>query len=312
MEDILVRFQHYLERRNYSPCTTLNYLSDLRLFFRTVTVSVESANRRHVEVFIDQQREEGRSAATINRRLSALRHFYAFLADEKGPEQENPVRSRHRLRQPRRLPRPFKEEDLQRLFEVICDLRDQAIFSLMLRAGLRLSEVAQLGVEDVDLEKKTVFVRQGKGKRDRLVYVSEDAVELLRRCLAQRPHLKNGRLFWNHKRPGEGVIADGIQKAMERYCRKAGIKGSCHRLRHTFACHLLENGSQMVTVRDFLGHASVFSSERYAKVSNEKVREEYYRAMAKVLGQMQLNGRGEDSHGQSQTVMCQTVQERAE
>lgn len=296
------QFQHYLQRRAYSPHTVESYLLDLHLFFKIVGKQPPEVDRKDVEAFIDQQRDQQLHSTTINRRLHALKHFFEFLIDidEQGQPQprENPVRRSHFLRRPRPLPRAFREQELDKLFAVITDLRDRTIFTLMLRAGLRVSEVAKLEVEDVDLQEEsgtgTVFVREGKGKRDRLVYLSEDVVKLLEACLKQRASMgmKTAQLFWNHKRKGEGISREGIQKAMERYCKQAGIQGSCQRLRHTFATTLLENGTQLMTIRDFLGHSSVLTSERYAKLSDERVRTEYYQAMEKVMSRMALTGTG--------------------
>ncbi|MBI1744547.1 tyrosine-type recombinase/integrase [Candidatus Acetothermia bacterium] len=283
----LLEFHRYLERRAYSPHTVDSYLRDLAQFCQETPKPLRAVDRRDVEAFIDRQRAEGLSALTINRRLSALQHFYQFCADQSGRPRESPVRFTHYLRRPRALPRPFKESELERLFAVITDVRDRAIFTLMLRAGLRVREVARLELEDVDLRAGTVLVRQGKGRRDRQVYLSADALELLRQCLAQRPSWKTPCLFWNEKRKRRGLFSQAIQKAMERYCAKAGITGSCHRFRHSFATQLLQNGAQLTTVRECLGHRSIMSSLSYVKLSDERVRSEYYRAMERVLSQMQ-------------------------
>jgi len=258
----LEAFRRYLERRAYSRHTVESYLRDLEQFCQTLRGSLQAVSRRQIDTFIDHQRTQELSSLTINRRLAAVKHFYQFLADQADGVQENPVRRTHLLRRPRALPRPFKESELQQLFAVVRDLRDRAIFTLMLRAGLRVSEVAQLELDDVDLQAGTVLVRQGKGRRDRQVYLSADALELLRQCLAQRPRMKTVRFFWNEKRKGENLSSKAIQKAMERYCEKAGIKGSCHRFRHSFATQLLENGAQLMTVRDCLGHSSIMGSVR--------------------------------------------------
>ena len=283
----VLRYLEWMKVHNYSPHTVESYLWDLDQFRQTIRGTLPAVTRRDVEAFIDQQRAQRCSPRTINRRLAALRHFYEFWADQHGQPAENPVRPTHFLRQPRSLPRPLKAEELERFFRVVTDLRDRTIFTLMLRAGLRVSEVAKLEVEDVDLRAGTVFVCQGKGRRDRQVYLSADAHDLLRACLAQRPAMKTSRFFWNRKRKSLGLSVKAIQKAMDRYCEQAGIQGSCHRLRHTFATQLLENGAQLLTVRDCLGHSSVLSSMGYAKLSDERVRTEYYRAMERVLSELQ-------------------------
>lgn len=282
------RFARYLQRRAYATHTVDNYLLDIKLFFAHTDKSPTQVTRHDIEAFLDQQLTAGLSPVTLNRRLFALQHFFEFVADQQPHPMPNPVRRTHFLRRPRCLPRPFKAEELKRFFAAVDDLRDRAIFTLMLRTGLRVSEVAQLQVEDVDLQAGTIFVHQGKGQRDRMVYLSADALELLRQCLAKRPKLSSRQLFWNHKRKGQRLSSKAIQKAAQRYCAKAGIEGNCHRFRHTFATQLLEHGAQMLTVRDCLGHSSIMSSVGYTQLSNQTMKREYYCSMERVMQQLKL------------------------
>ncbi len=95
-------------------------------------------------------------------------------------------------------------------------------------------------------------------------------------------------VFWNRKRPQQTLSIKAIQKKIERYAKAAGIKATCHQLRHTFASNLLEQGAEIVTIKELLGHESTQSSERYARVSNQRVKEEYQRTMRKVLRNMKV------------------------
>jgi site-specific recombinase XerD len=116
------------------------------------------------------------------------------------------------------------------------------------------------------------------------VYLSVDAVASLHACLQQRPSDVPGELvFWNQKRPSRPLSVKAIQKKIQRYATAAGITASCHSLRHTFASNLLEQGAEIVSIRELLGHASISSSERYAKLSNQHVKQEYLRTMKRVL-----------------------------
>jgi integrase len=154
----------------------------------------------------------------------------------------------------------------------------------MLRCGLRVAEVVQLKVEQIDWEQQALHIVQGKGRKDRRVYLSPDALTSLRACVAIRPPgVPETYVFWNRKRPTVRLSIKAIQKKMARYAKAAGITASCHSLRHTFASNLLEYGAEIVTIQEFLGHASVTSSARYARVSNRKVKQEYLRTMKKGL-----------------------------
>src|SRR3989442_181744 len=151
--------------------------------------------------------------------------------------------------------------------------------------------LAQVSFREVDqlVEHQALNVVQGKGRKDRRVYMSPDTVASLHACLAQHPGAwTKGYVFWNRKRQGQLRSVKAIQKKMERYAKTAGITASCHSLRHTFASNLLEHGAEVVAIRDFLGQSQISSSERYAKISNQKTKQEYMRTMQKILKQGQV------------------------
>ena len=153
----------------------------------------------------------------------------------------------------------------------------------------KVSEVVHLQMEHIDWTQQALQIVQGKGRKDRRVYISPDAVTSLQACLTLRPaHAMGTYVFWNQKRPHRPLSITAVQKKMERYAQAAGIKASCHWLRHTFASNLLEHGTEIVTIKEFLGHASIASSERYARVSNQKVKQEYLRSMQKILHQSKV------------------------
>jgi site-specific recombinase XerD len=277
------QFRAYLQRRHYSPHTLERYTLDLQVFFAGSDEPLERISFREVDRLIDAHHQQGLSPATINRRLSALKHFFDFLNDQQ-LVGTTPVKPSHVLRRSRALPRALSQEQLDPLFAQIQHPMDKALFLLMLRCGLRVSEVAQLTLQDIDWSQQAVLVEPGKGRKDRRVYLSAEAGVSLRECLKQRPSgVPGDAVFWNQKRPSRTLSVQAIQKKMARYATAAGIVASCHSLRHTFASNLLEQGAEIVAIRELLGHASITSSERYAKVSNQKVKPEYLRTMKKVL-----------------------------
>jgi site-specific recombinase XerD len=285
----ITSFAEHLRARHYSPHTVLNYELDLRLFFGAAGKEPDEVTWRDVDRFIVQQHERGLAATTINRRLNAVRSFYEFLMPERDGDLITPIKPSHFLRQGRPLPKKLTGEEVRHLFAQITNRMDRALFLLMLRCGLRVSEVAALKLTDLDWEEKAVLVRQGKGRKDRRVYLSPDAAAGLSECRGLRPETVTGdRFFWNQKRPRQLLSVKAIQKKMERYARAAGVKASCHSLRHTFASNLLEAGAEVVSIREFLGHANIASSERYAKLSNLKVKQVYLQAIAKVVSKTRV------------------------
>jgi site-specific recombinase XerD len=292
MDDIrqtaIDRFQAYLARRQFSPHTVASYTSDLRLFFAESAVPLARVSFHEVDQFVERQHQYDRAWATINRRLNALKHFFDFCLDQQWVAG-NPVKPSHFVRRGRPLPKALAGEQVQRLFAQIAHPMDRALFLVMLRCGLRVSEVAQLKLEQIDWEQEALHILQGKGRKDRCVYMSPDLVASLHQCLEQHPGDRaQGYVFWNRKRRQQPLSVKAIQKKMERYAKAAGITASCHSLRHTFASNLLEHGAEVVAIRDFLGHSQIASSERYAKISSQRIKQEYMRTMQKILKQGQV------------------------
>ena len=153
MDDIrqtaLDRFRLYLERRQFSAHTIASYALDLRLFFLEVAVPLAQVSFREIDQFVEQQHQHGRAWATINRRLNALKHFFDFCLDQQ-VVGGNPVKPSHFVRRGRPLPKALSREQVQRLFAQIDHPMDRALFLVMFRCGLRVSEVAQLKLEHID------------------------------------------------------------------------------------------------------------------------------------------------------------------
>jgi len=285
----ITQFCAYLRRRNYSPHTVENYGRDLRLFFAPLAKEPRRVSWRDIEAFIQQQRQAQLAVATINRRLNALKHFFEYLVMEDHSLASNPVKPSHFLRRGRPLPKPLAQDHVRTLFAHITHPMDHALALLMLRCGLRVSEVARLRLRDIDWSQQSIRIDQGKGRKDRIVYLSADALAGLRACLAIRPTaVPDEFVFWNQKRTHRALSAKGIQKKIERYAKAAGIKASCHSLRHTFASNLLEAGAEVISIKELLGHASIQSSERYAKLSNQRVKQVYQQTMRKVIAKTRV------------------------
>jgi site-specific recombinase XerD len=256
MDDIrqtaIDRLRAYLARRQCSAHTVARSTLDLRLFFAESTVPLAQLSYRAVDQFVERQHQQGRAWATMNRRLNALKPFCAFCLDQQWM-RGNPVKPSHFVRRGRPLPKALSREQVQRLFAQLAPPMDRALFLVRLRCGLRVSEVARLQLEQMDWEQHALHSVQGKGRKDRRVYLSPDAVASVQQCLAQHPGAQaQGSVFWHRKRVQQPLSVKAMQKKMARYAKAAGITASCHSLRHPLASHLLEHGAEVVTIRDFL------------------------------------------------------------
>jgi site-specific recombinase XerD len=283
--DSIIGFRRSLKRKNYSRLTIRDYLSTLKQFVLWVDCPIEMVDRRKVLTFIDNLLDRRLHPKTINSYLDSIRSFYRYLKDEEEIEIENPVKSGYSLRLPKPLPRFLKDDEAGKLFEVIKNARDRAIFYLMLRCGLRVAETADLKLDDLDLRRGTIIIRAGKGSKGRMVYISTDAHAAIMEYLRTRQAGRTKALFLVEKGSlkGKPISVRGIQKKMELYSKRAGLRTSCHELRHTMATQLLNAGADLTVIQDLLGHSRIATTQRYCRVSNLKVEKDYYRAMELVV-----------------------------
>jgi len=283
--DSVISYRRYLKRRNYSPHTIKNYMNRLKHFVLWVDLPLEQVDYEKVLSYIDWLIGKRLTATTINCHLFCISGFYQYLHYEKGFKTTNPVKRRSTLRLPKPLPRYVKDEELTLFFEVVKSYRDKAIFMLMLRCGLRVEEVAHLRLPAIDLKRRSLMILEGKGGKSRVVYLSKDAYDALVAYLKVRPTSKTQGLFLVEKGvcKGQPISVRGIQKRMEYYAGEAGVSISCHQLRHTMATQMLNADAQLETIQDLLGHNWVITTQRYCKVSNQKVKRDYYKAMELVM-----------------------------
>jgi site-specific recombinase XerD len=274
-----------LKRRNYSSHTKRNYLNRLQHFLIWLPVAVESATPEHIKTFIDVLLDRRLSPQTINGHLIAIRSFYRYLQEEEEQKIDNPVISGLSLRLPKPLPRFLQDSEVRAFFSVISKQRDLAIFMLMLRCGLRVEEVANLALGAVDYKRNQIMVRCGKGAKDRLVYLYDDAAEALADYLQLRPETDEPRIFLVEKGIyiGSPLSVRGIQKRAEYYSDKSGVHVSCHQLRHTMATDLLNAGADILTIQYLLGHSRIKTTLRYARLSNRRARMDYYQSMTTIM-----------------------------
>jgi len=194
----------------------------------------------------------------------------------------HPVRTNHILKMPRPLPRHLRDEQVADFFKVVKGHRDKAMFMLMLRCGLRVEEVANLSGGLVDLKQRKLLIEDGKGSKDRVVYMSNDALEALVAYLKVRSSSKSRKVFLVGKGlyTGHPISIRGIQKRMEYYARKARLHVSCH---YFMATQLLNADAELVTIQDLLRHSTIKTTQRYCRISNLKVLRDYFNAMEVIM-----------------------------
>src|SRR4030043_1560453 len=287
--NLIARYRRFLKRRNYSVHTVKNYINILGHSNTWLQIPVELVTSKETDAYMDHSLRRRKKPKTINCHFGCIHAFYDYLIEDEGMPLANPVKKKYRLRLPRPLPKHLRDEQITALFKEISDTRDRAMFMLMLRCGLRVEEVARLTVDAIEYRSRQLYVFNGKGSKDRVVYLSEYALSALEAYMQKRRWSKEKRVFLVQKGPlrGKPISVRGIQKRIEHYSQRAGIEVSCHHLRHTMAPQLLNADADLVTIQDLLGHSRITTTQCYCRVSNLKVQRDYYKAINVVLQRTQ-------------------------
>jgi len=285
----IARYRRFLKRRNYSVHTVKNYVNILGHFSAWLQIPIERVTSKETDAYMDHLLRRRKKPKTINCHFGCVHAFYDYLIEDEGMPLANPVKKNYRLRLPRPLPKHLRDEQVEALFKEINDARDRAMFMLMLRCGLRVEEVTRLTADAIEYRSRQLYVFNGKGSKDRVVYLSEDALSALKTYMQKRKWSKEKRVFLVQKGPlkGKPISVRGIQKRIEHYAQRAGIEVSCHHLRHTMATQLLNADADLVTIQDLLGHSRITTTQCYCRVSNLKVQRDYYKAINVVLQRTQ-------------------------
>lgn len=285
MEKYIEKFIRYLEiERNYSAHTILNYRLDLRDFKKFAgDTELEKIDYLLLRKYLAFLKENNLGARTINRRISALRSFFKFLARE-GYLKANPILILSTPRLEKHLPAFMTEEEVAKLIGAAFAksqkderaLRDRAVLETFYSTGIRISELAGLKTQDIDFIGGIVKV-MGKGRKERIVPIGDTATQAIRRYLETRKK-QDEALFLN--KSGRRISSRGIRNIVEKYIRLAGIKQgvSPHTFRHSFATHLLNRGADLRTVQELLGHANLSTTQIYTHLTTEKLKSVYDKA----------------------------------
>lgn len=281
-----VFLSHVRVERGLSRNTVESYGRDLTSFGQFLEAQgirdFEEVDLGVVSEWLQSLAQRGLSPRSAARHLSALRGLMRFLLQENQVRRD-PTRLAARPRLGRRLPRPLPVEQVLALLDAP-DLskprgvRDRAMLSLMYSSGLRVSELIGLKLRDIDLS-RGVLTAFGKGGKRRIVPIGEVALADLEAHLAAQPPPRrgssNGLVF--HSPRGTPWTRQMVWKLVGRHARSAGLPGRVHphRLRHSFATHLLAGGADLRTVQTFLGHSDIVTTEIYTYVSSARVAEQY-------------------------------------
>ena len=256
-----------LRLRNYSHKTIKSYLSCLRSFVKYFSPKhPRQINEEEIRKYLLYLIEEKKLAAgTVNQVFNALRFLYVELYNTSFVISKLP-----RPMKEHKLPDVLNEEEVVRIFNAVSNLKHRTMLMLAYASGLRVSEVVSLKVEDFDIDRNMIHIRGAKGKKDRYTLLPVSLKETLHRYWKEYNLGKSGWLFPGAK-PNYHLAARSIQHVFERSVRQAGITKpvSMHTLRHSFATHLLEHGTDLRYIQELLGHESSKTTEIYTHVSKQ-------------------------------------------
>jgi integrase/recombinase XerD len=279
---ILSDFEDYLNAElRLAGISVSTYLVECRIYLEYLERNeqkVESVTGSDLISFLVERQVSGISQRTIAKTISAVRSLFTFLVLE-GTLAANPADLIETPRIPRKIPRVFSRQEIDKLFSHFnistpAGLRDRALFELIYSAGLRVSEAVNLSPDRVFLNEGMLHIT-GKGSKDRYSPLGEIAVMWLRRYLAEaRPILAKGNrvgyLFLNRR--GQRLTRKGMWKRFKETAARAGLEGKIHTLRHSYATHMLAGGADLRSVQELLGHADIGTTQIYTHVGKKELK----------------------------------------
>ncbi len=287
MEQSIVDFTEYLRNeKKSSENTVLSYARDLKGFCRFMKESgvldPAKVNRTNVMAYVYELQKQQKAGTTVSRNIASIRSFFQFL-QRKGLVTENPAADLELPKVEKKIPEILSLDKVELLLEQPSgeedkEIRDKAMLELLYATGIRVTELISLRVEDINLPLE--YIRCGSDAKSRIIPIGAQAKVSLRRYLDKvREHMvlrpDEEVLFVNCN--GKPMTRQGFWKIIKAYAKKAGIEEDItpHMLRHSFAAHLIENGADLRSVQEMLGHSDISTTQIYTKLTNQKLKNVY-------------------------------------
>ena len=294
MLDLITAYENYLTKVKRSSANTVaSYIRDIRQYAQWLNaeygIDVSQAQQLNISHYMDHLHDQGRSGATLSRNLASLKNFYAYLVSS-GFTEKNPVVDIHVERGEKKMPQILTNREIELLLAQPSGtdpkgIRDKAMLEVMYATGIRVSELIGLDVEDVNLEMGVV--RCTSDRRSRSIPLYPAALRALRTYLREVRHTMvtdpaERSLFVNVS--GTRMSRQGFWKILKAYQASAHISKEItpHTLRHSFAVHLLENGADLDSLQELMGHSDISSTQMYTQMVNRKLKSVYEKCHPKA------------------------------
>ena len=268
--------------KKYSENTVKSYKNDLKKFDNFLKKQINNINENDIKNYIKYLNKENNNSKTISHNISTLRSFYKFLLIEK-KVNKNPMEYIELPKTKKSLPKTLSIEEIDKLLDIklkdAFSYRNKAMLELMYSSGLRVSELVNVNIHDIDTSNCIIRI-MGKGSKERIVPLGDYAIryiEIYLREYRERLVKKelNDYLFLNNH--GKKMTRQGFFKILKQIAKEKNIKTefSPHTLRHSFATHLLNGGADLRSIQEMLGHSDISTTQIYTHVSKEKLKENY-------------------------------------
>ncbi len=264
MQIELQKTERELKIRNYSSKTIKSYLYRLREYFSFKRNHFADLNQENIRDFLLHCEKKHTSPQSRNLFLNAIKFYYRHVVKI---QQKIEIQS---VKKPKSLPTILSRNEVIKILESLKNAKHKLLLSLAYGSGLRVSEVVGLKVQDLDFEELTVRINQSKGQKDRISVMPESLIDSLKNLVAGK--IRNDFVFVSER--GGKLTTRTAQKVFKNTLRNLGIKkdATFHSLRHSFATHLLENGTDVRFVQELLGHQNIRTTQIYTHVTNPKIK----------------------------------------
>ncbi len=264
-QDPMQKLKQEMKLRNFSPKTVKSYLYYITNILQRSNKNPKTVNAGDIRDYLEKMVDEGKSTSTLNGAYSALKFYFEKILKRKF------FINIPRAKKSKKLPVVLTKKEVRSILGATNNVKHKLILATMYSSGLRVSEVPEIKIRDLDLENNLLIIRQGKGRKDRRSIISKDLAKVLRKYTKDKA-LKDS-LFESNR--GGKLTTRSIQKVFSENLERANINksASCHSLRHSFATHLLEGGINIRYIQELLGHARLETTQVYTKVAKNKLEE---------------------------------------
>ncbi len=268
-KDPMYRLGQEMKLRNFSKKTISSYLYYNKELLRFANKSPSEINKQDIRDYLDCLINLGRSYATIDLVINAFKFYYGQIMQRKFFISDFGIK---RPRKEKKLPIVLSKQEIIKMINVIGNIKHKLMIQILYSSGLRVSELINLKIDDINFNRRTITVKAGKGKKDRITIVSRIVLKNIERYLLEYQPLIY--LFESHE-AGTKINVRTVQVIVAQAVKRAGFnnKYTAHSLRHSFATHLLENGVNLRYIQELLGHARLETTQIYTKVAVNKLSE---------------------------------------